>query len=346
MDLVHAEQISSIVITCEETVVGEDGETTNVETEKKKSRAKADRTRSALNIGTTVDTITSGISDAVTGIAKGIVTPRGALDGIGESIDDAIDGILGDSGAVESEPDPVPVNDDVIVSLFTVRLPMPNQLNATYSQNWEDGDTSSLGVEVLKALNTVGAGLSDGTGVVGAIQKGVESIDNSRKVKTDVMVKKLKEAAIDTFLGEAATNFEQNRTKNIVNTKREMLYKGTDFRSFSFEFDIAPKSRREVVETMALIKGLKYWSAPANLGETIKFPAYFTINFFDRFGLEATNLGLKIGKSALTKLDVNFTPDGLWQTFTNGHPIHLKLTLEFKEIELMYRGTIAAGDLY
>jgi hypothetical protein len=249
---------------------------------------------------------------------------------------------------VKAKTDDISSNDSegTEVTHFNVRLPMPNQLNATYSQNWEDGDTSSLGAEVVKVLNSIGGDVSNGGSTAGAVIKGGDDLVQAGLGKRDVIIKKLKQAGAQVLFGDAARNYLDSQTQSIINTKREMLYKGTDFRSFSFEFDLAPTSRSEVVETMALIKGLKYWSAPENLGETIHFPSTFTVNFFDRFGNAAENLGLKIGKSAITKLDVNFTPDGLWQTFTNGHPIHLKLTIELKEIELMYRNTIQNGELF
>jgi hypothetical protein len=225
-------------------------------------------------------------------------------------------------------------------------------VTAGYSQNWEDGDTSSLGAEILKALQSAGGELSEGGGMDGAkaaMEAGTESLKASGKKKYPAIKKLLKDQAISTVLGEAAVNYEQSRTQRIINTKREMLYKGTDFRTFNFEFDIAPTSEREVLQTMGLIKGLKYWSAPskADGGETIKFPAFFQIDFLDRLGGAANdNFGLKIGKSVLTKLEVNYTPDGLWQTFKGGFPIHIKLNLEFKEIELIYRESITKRTIY
>jgi hypothetical protein len=99
---------------------------------------------------------------------------------------------------------------------------------------------------------------------------------------------------------------------------------------------------------MGIIKALKYYShaTGGHKSEMIAFPSYFAIDFLNRMGSAANDsLGLKIGKSVLTKMDVNFTPDGLWQTFKQGYPIHVKLTLDFNEVELMYRSTIQSGEM-
>lgn len=254
----------------------------------------------------------------------------------------------------ESAPAPTVAPDPDIVNFaqFTVRLPMPQDLASSYRQDWTGGDTSSLGAEIYKALDDLGGDLSGVGGMDGlksAIKKGGNDLVDRFIVKYPAIVKKLKDTATQKFLGDAAINFRNSETRQIINTKKQMLYKGHDFRSFNFTFDFTPSNELEVRKTMAIIKAFKVWSSPElrDNGEVLKFPGLFEIEFMDRTGdTLSEDFGLKIAQSALTSLDVNYTPEGIWQTFRSGFPVHITMTLGFMETQLIYRDSITNKTHY
>jgi hypothetical protein len=228
---------------------------------------------------------------------------------------------------------------------------MPSTISTNYSHNWEDGATSSLGAEGVRILSDMVGDSSTQTGsgaVAAALSKAADSGKETLERKSNVLQDHLKRGATQLFAGDAALNYKDAASQQLINTKREMIYKGTDFRAFMLEFDVAPTSQRDIIEIMGIMKALKYYShaSGSNGSEHVAFPSYFGIEFLKRDGSGAnTDLGLKIGKCVLTKMDVNYTPDGLWQTFQSGYPIHLHLSLEFREVELMYRSSIQSGEM-
>ena len=43
---------------------------------------------------------------------------------------------------------------------------------------------------------------------------------------------------------------------------------------------------------------------------------------------------------AITEVSVNYTPDGTYNTFTDGRPVAVELTLQFSETKLVYSNEI------
>ena len=46
---------------------------------------------------------------------------------------------------------------------------------------------------------------------------------------------------------------------------------------------------------------------------------------------------------ALTRVSVNYTPDGTYATYSDGRPVAIELTLNFVETKLIFRQDIEAG---
>lgn len=131
-----------------------------------------------------------------------------------------------------------------------------------------------------------------------------------------------------------------------TNPQLEVLYTQTDLRSFSFEFKMTPRSKKEAEEIRLIIKRLKYHAAPeyiANMGRYIVPPSYFDIEF-KMNGQVNDNLPLKISTCVLTSIDVDYA-GGLEQfaTHADGHPISITLLLGFTEMEVMHKALREEG---
>ena len=231
------------------------------------------------------------------------------------------------------------------ISALSVRLAMPGDIENSISQDWSASETGALGADIaaniIKATADVSKteGMIDKLNVLGVTTKGVFNTD------TAATQHKMKMGVWGTVLGDDAKNLMLHTSKKIVNTKRKVLYRGHNFRSFSFKFDFTPKNAKDVGKTMALIKGLKYFSSPGLQGnsEFLQYPSLFKISFLNKMGVEASeSFGMSLANCAMTSMKVNYTPDGLWQTFRNGFPVHVSMTLGFQETELLYRQNITA----
>lgn len=155
-----------------------------------------------------------------------------------------------------------------------------------------------------------------------------------------------------------------------INPKVEVLFRTTNLRNFTFNFLFAPTSLKEANEMEAVIKALRYHAAPeliggndpsesyTNTGGSIgqgfgaqlnygrsglymQAPSEFIVDFYYK-GQRNTHLP-KMARSVITKIDVNYAPQGEFSTFTTGHPVSAMLTVSFTEMRLIDRNNIKDG---
>jgi hypothetical protein len=133
---------------------------------------------------------------------------------------------------------------------------------------------------------------------------------------------------------------------NPINPRIEVIFSNTFQRQFNFEFLMAPRSPKESMAIREIIKTLRYHSAPeiATLGVFIPTfipPAEFDISFYR--GNEENMSIPRINTCVLERIDVDYTPTGIWSTFENGYPVATRLSLAFREIEIVHKRRIVQG---
>jgi len=132
-----------------------------------------------------------------------------------------------------------------------------------------------------------------------------------------------------------------------INPRIEVLYSTTPQREFVFEILMAPKSESESVAMEQIIQALRYHSAPeidktALIGGfTFVPPAEFDITFFNK-GVENIHIP-RINTCVLERIEVDYAPTGVYSTFRNGHPVAARLSLGFREIEIIHKARILRG---
>ena len=206
-----------------------------------------------------------------------------------------------------------------------IALHIPNQLSIKYGVSWSEEDASLLakvnagGTEILKALSGEG-NLKDATGTAAAI------ISNIALTKTPMG------AATGAALGIAA------------NPKKEQMFKGVDFRTFSFEYQFFPRNITEADNILKIIEEFKYHMHPEfkdNNNFIYIYPSEFDIMYFNG-GQENKNLH-RHTSCVLTDMDINYTPNGLFSTFPNGMPTQININLNFREISLLTKDKVKDG---
>ena len=142
----------------------------------------------------------------------------------------------------------------------------------------------------------------------------------------------------------------------IANANTELLFAGVSLRSFEFNWVMSPRDRREAAQVRMIIRALKQWSAPRKLKKLVSGktgteaggtgqaggPSYFlgTPNIF-RFRYLTSGgrdiLGVnKFKPCALTDINLNYTPEGMWMAYEGGQPISVQMSLKFNELEPIY----------
>lgn len=129
-----------------------------------------------------------------------------------------------------------------------------------------------------------------------------------------------------------------------INPGVEVLYRSTSLRRFEYSFLMAPSSEKESIALKSIVKKLRRFAAPKQ-NETVKFlfdtPAEWTIEFYYKGQINQSIP--KVRRCVLTDININYSPQGEWSTFKNGHPVSCLLALGFSEMEIITRQHVDAG---
>jgi len=133
-----------------------------------------------------------------------------------------------------------------------------------------------------------------------------------------------------------------------VNPQLQVLFKGIGFRTFQFDFTMTPYSKTEADMIKKIIYEFKYAAAPeinrngvfGTQGMFFKVPDMFDIQFYYD-GKENRNVH-RITRCVLENVSVDYAPIG-WATYDGGEPVQTKLSLQFKEIEVVDKTRIKDG---
>lgn len=124
------------------------------------------------------------------------------------------------------------------------------------------------------------------------------------------------------------------------NAKEEQLFQGVGFRNYTFDFDFAPKTPAESKTVLDIIRMFKHHMLPEFLDENkfiYIFPSEFEIRYY-KGSKENTHLERQM-TTVLTSVNVNYTPNNQFNTFEDGMPSHIRLSLQFKEVGLLSKET-------
>ena len=133
-------------------------------------------------------------------------------------------------------------------------------------------------------------------------------------------------------------------TRKAGNPRKEQIFKGVDYRRFTFDYQFYPKSPEEAQAALNIIWLFKYHMHPEFKVLTnfvYVYPTEFDIEYFIN-GNPNENLN-RISSCVLTEMNVNYSPNGVFSTFPDGTPTQINMTLNFVELETLTKERIEAG---
>lgn len=215
----------------------------------------------------------------------------------------------------------------------SIRLYMPDTLQWNFSQEWRDPHLSDSGlVNRLAPLAAIVEGVKSGsmdgtlTGFKQAFKIAAEKIGST--------VTGAPEGVILSSLGYT------------VNPLIDVIYTSPNLRTFTMEFNFAPRSAQESIEVQKIIRAFKYFSAPevpevSGFGYLMIPPGDIDIEF------SVASLG-KISSCILRNIDLDYAPNGFAayqnpQNITDGMPVNIRMRLEFTETEYITKDLILRG---
>ena len=123
----------------------------------------------------------------------------------------------------------------------------------------------------------------------------------------------------------------------IINKNVELLFSGVQLRTFNFSFDMSPRDEKEAEVIKQIIFELKKRMAPKADRDKMGFlnsPDVFRIAY--KKGRAEHPFLNSFKTCALTQMNVNYTGSGTYSTYHNGVPVHLNMSLSFKELNPIY----------
>lgn len=141
-----------------------------------------------------------------------------------------------------------------------------------------------------------------------------------------------------------AVNAAKLLNREVSNPLSELLFQGIDHRTFSYSFTLFPKNANEASDMQDLIKFFKTNMAPRISPNTatlvLRYPNYFKIRYL-KGGADNPFIN-KIAYCVLESFDVSYK-DGSTGFHLDGSPSAIAISLQFREIEPIYREMICQG---
>lgn len=222
-------------------------------------------------------------------------------------------------------------------------LPMPLTLSVNNTIGWDNAELGFIG-GVLKG------GIDDRPGRLGSSTSDLITNTKAGDVFGNIgtlITTKIANFALG-FLGANGEAVNESANRFILNPHAEILFKGTDFRKFTFAWKLTPRNEFEVVTVANIIKLFKFHAAPAIGKERnfISYPSEFIIQFIhtdEGTGPQVNNFLPRIAQSVCTDITANYTSVGLWSAFKSGAPVEVEMSLSFSETEIMTKERINEG---
>ena len=220
-----------------------------------------------------------------------------------------------------------------------IYLPIPQVITDNTSVSYAQDTLNPLQVVGLKAASEA---IDDPTGALGkgvkAAQQLIESSTNINPGTAKLINTVLSGTAVNQLGGNVnATSLITRSTGQVLQSNMELLFDAPTLRSFPFVFDFTPRNRDEGQMVMKIIRTIKQAIVPknGNNGVFINSPDLFQLQYITADGRDHPFLNkFKIG--AMSDISVNYAASGTYATYADGTPVHIQMSLTFKELNPVY----------
>jgi hypothetical protein len=218
-----------------------------------------------------------------------------------------------------------------------IALHVPNQLSVRYGAGWSEEETFAMqalidgGKEAGRALEEAGKALASGKGKE-SVNSIIGGVKNLSPIVAAATLKGPNGGAMSAMTGLAP------------NPMKEQVFKGVDFRTFTMEYQFAPRSLEESNNVNNIIQTFKYHMHPEYKDANnflFLYPSEFDIEYHHN-GQENLNIH-RHTSCVLTELNINYTPNGNFSTFIGGRPTQINVSMTFKELTVLTKELIAQG---
>ena len=229
----------------------------------------------------------------------------------------------------------------------SILLFMPEDVQAQYGANWGG---AGIGVGQANVAGMIGAnaGLKKTMGGV------FEATRGGLKILGYDFTKGLMNA---TMGGQLTTNQLMGGVSGtIINPNVELMYDAPELRGFNLNFKMMPRDRNEAKDIFTICQTLKRAMLPSWGGQTkslgisanertgalLTIPKVVSAKFMS--GNKLNPYVTQFKPCAITNVNINYTPDGSYATYEDGSPVATLLSIQFKELKLIFENEIPLSD--
>jgi hypothetical protein len=222
--------------------------------------------------------------------------------------------------------------------LATVFLPIPENIQDSNAVNWGDDSLNGLAAKGIgSAIRIIG---EDGTIIDAAKRLGAEMKDfaeSTMNISGAIRNSFIAAKAVGAFTNVNAQGVITRQTGQVLNPNMELLFNNVTLRSFNFQFDLAPRDKKESETIKGMLRLFKKSMNAKNTGSADLFiasPDVFQLSY--KTGGEDHKFLNRFKPMALLNMAVNYTGSGTYATYDDTTPVHMKLSLQFQELNPVY----------
>ena len=227
--------------------------------------------------------------------------------------------------------------------LGNIFLPIPESVTDSNGVTW--GENS------LNGLAAAGLGIAMGGITADSVGKAMNTMGEKTGTAINSLVSdKGSVSAINSIFASAAVNalggsvepgdILSRQSGAVLNPNMELLFGGVQLRTFSFDFDFAPRDREEsevikkIIRSFKISMNAKQQAEGEGNGLFIKAPDVFQLTY--KTGSDDHLFLHRFKPMAMLNMAVNYTGAGTYATYDNTSPVHMKLNLTFQELNPIY----------
>ena len=224
-----------------------------------------------------------------------------------------------------------------------ISLPMPRNITDTTGVQYGEASLNPIEAVGLAGGSALLQGNIDNlkNAFSATISKGGPALND--KSNQEAIAAALSGTAIGALGGNVNANQVISRASGqILNPNLELLFQGVGLRVFPLQFQFFPRNNQEGKIVMNILRTLKMEMAPSRTskegnanGVFIRTPSIFQLTYMK--GKKPHPFLNKFLPAVLSDMKVNYTASGAHSTFYDGTPTHIRLDLQFKELNPLFK---------
>lgn len=248
-------------------------------------------------------------------------------------------GFSGNRFAQQTSSDALAAN--IETSIATIFLPIPENIQDSNAVNW---GADSLNGLTARGIGSAAGVIGDNGSFINTIQEGgaaaARLVGEAMGINDNIRNSFIAAKAVGAFTNVNAQGVVTRQTGQVLNPNMELLFNNVTLRSFNFQFDLAPRDKKESETIKGMLRlfkrsmNAKKTGTEGAKGLFIASPDIFQLSY--KTGGEDHKFLNRFKPMALLNMAVNYTGSGTYATYDDTTPVHMQLSLQFQELNPVY----------